>query len=215
MPQPLPPGKKPVIIAVHGTFAARHADSGGAWWQTDGPLVTTLERDSPGTFAWVPFHWSGKNLESERQRAARHLSTVINELETQRRPYHLVGHSHGGNVIWQALQRSSKRGELPYLKTWTTIGTPFMIYRSYLPALWSVLPLYVFWRLTHAQPLGLFHIISTTNQTWPAIASLTSNIFSIILYSINTLLFAIVASIPHRSCLSVVSVWARHYSETT
>ena len=63
----------------------------------------------------------------------------MRQLERQDISYHLVGHSHGGSVVWRAIrssQRISERigldesvrqcYELHNLRTWTTMGTPFI-----------------------------------------------------------------------------------------
>ena len=42
--------------------------------------------------------------------------------------YHIVAHSHGGNVVREALQQSEKnRTPLKHLRSWTTVGTPFLL----------------------------------------------------------------------------------------
>src|SRR5262249_40642523 len=43
----------------------------------------------------------------------------------------LVGHSHGGSVIWHALVRSARASgtRLKGLQTWTTVGTPFLVFK--------------------------------------------------------------------------------------
>ena len=51
-------------------------------------------------------------------------------LENAGRPYHLIAHSHGGTVLWHALQDAVAAGrELKHLRTWTTLGTPFPTFR--------------------------------------------------------------------------------------
>ena len=67
------------------------------------------------------------------------LLALLMRFESQRQPYHLVCHSHGGSVAWEALKQSvsikretparesnSQNGGLYHLKSWATIGTPFM-----------------------------------------------------------------------------------------
>ena len=87
------------------------------------------------------FAWSGLNSESERRIAGRRLFVGLMELERTNRAriasggeprnYHLIGHSHGGSVIWNALRIAAGRGdELPSLRSWTTLGTPFPTYGS-------------------------------------------------------------------------------------
>ena len=85
------------------------------------------------------FVWSGLNSETERRRAGGRLLEGLLSLERDNeaklkageapRFYHLIGHSHGGSVIWNALRFASRQGEsLPHLKSWSTLGTPFPTY---------------------------------------------------------------------------------------
>lgn len=166
-----------LVILVHGTFAGDkdRNDEGDQWWQRTSvtwkwfqshlPTGTSLPDDSSELF-----QWSGANSQAERLEASTHLLALLIELERQGRGYHLVGHSHGGSVIWEALvstevmrrdevvyayllhelvarklvrPRSSRRkgvpGILSYpdvsseiklngLRSWTTVGTPFLHY---------------------------------------------------------------------------------------
>ena len=86
------------------------------------------------------FAWSGANSESERRKAGRRLFEGLRALERENhrlieageapRHYHLIGHSHGGTVIWNALRLAAGRGEsLRHLRSWATLGTPFPTFR--------------------------------------------------------------------------------------
>jgi hypothetical protein len=77
-----------------------------------------------------PFRWSGANLESHRRDAGIRLLRKLRALDARGWRYHLVGHSHGGSVIWHALTQSAKGNKKPLagLKTWTTVGTPFLTF---------------------------------------------------------------------------------------
>ncbi len=123
-----------IVLLVHGTFAADSPDIGDAWWQVGSPAWTALTRKLPrhARLADVGevFHWSGENSERERMRAGKELLDYLLSLESAGRPYHLVGHSHGGSVIWHALRLArKKRRKLASLKSWSTVGTPFLHYR--------------------------------------------------------------------------------------
>lgn len=131
------------VLLVHGTFAgSKHrSDNGRRWWQR-GQASRTF-------FNWLNaklkdvaacervFHWSGENKEQERRQAGRELLKVLRGYEREGRDYHLVGHSHGGSVIWCALREAARRPRgagasrqdpLPHLRSWTTVGTPFLTY---------------------------------------------------------------------------------------
>ncbi|MGV2340800.1 MAG UNVERIFIED_CONTAM: hypothetical protein LVR18_44725 [Planctomycetaceae bacterium] len=85
------------------------------------------------------FHWSGENSERCRRKAGRrlheHLDRVARQCEKRNQKLHVVAHSHGGSVLFEALQldRKQSRQIAPSstpiqrtLKTWVTVATPFL-----------------------------------------------------------------------------------------
>lgn len=126
------------ILTVHGTFA--HLDVPGEsddsnstsayWWRSDSPFVAeikTLVEGDDGTVNIEPFVWSGDNSERERRRAGRALFLELERLESEGAPYCILAHSHGGSVVSSALlEAAARKRELPGLKRWITIGTPFV-----------------------------------------------------------------------------------------
>ena len=140
------------------------------WWRRWGSRTPSSPLELDGAF-----QWSGANSESLRRAAGKLLLGYLRELERNNIPYHIIAHSHGGNVVWQAMlevtrqpPESSKekvvpqvatdadtsksavtpdRAEpanpeqpateateqlprlLPNLMTWTTVGTPFLLFR--------------------------------------------------------------------------------------
>ncbi|MEJ1937026.1 alpha/beta fold hydrolase, partial [Nostoc sp. NIES-2111] len=130
--------KPPRVILLHGTFAGYPAPAGETprWWQEGSPFrgaLATATGADVTAFCWGK---GGANSETLRRQGARDLLEMIDGLEAEGRDYHLVGHSHGGSVIWQALvyaaaRRSSGRQSLRGLRSWTTIGTPF---QDFVPA---------------------------------------------------------------------------------
>lgn len=131
---------RPQVIFVHGTFASSEEDSGTAWWQIGSDFWLAMEADLAGHAELVSdrtvFRWADdSNTESARHRAASQLLKYLQDFESRCVPYYLVGHSHGGSVIWEALKKSLSSGynplsrgagELTHLLSWTTIGTPFI-----------------------------------------------------------------------------------------
>lgn len=125
-----------LVLLVHGTFAGSEHDEGVAWWQKGSPAWNSLRERLPDGVAMPQrgeiFHWSGENSERARIKAGQDLLDKLLELEASGRHYHLIGHSHGGSVIWHALRLATlHRESLPGLRTWTTVGTPFLHYRTH------------------------------------------------------------------------------------
>ncbi len=124
-----------VAILVHGTFAGSDNDRGDKWWQSGSPVAEQLASRLPDSVQIAPephvFHWSGENSERARNKAAVALFETVKRFERAGQPYHLVGHSHGGSVIWNMLKLATiRRRSLDLLRTWTTVGTPFLQHRS-------------------------------------------------------------------------------------
>jgi hypothetical protein len=127
-----------VAILVHGTFAGDDEDAGEKWWQENSSVACEFERLLPARVRVAAgkevFHWSGDNGERARSKAAVQLLEHLKPLEEAGKAYHLVGHSHGGSVIWNALRMSTLASKpLRGMKSWTTVGTPFLHHRSRNP----------------------------------------------------------------------------------
>ena len=117
------------IITIHGTFATG-SNTGERWWQKGSFFekhLRELLQAEQGEFIFEPFIWDGKNSEESRSEAGELLFSRCIELEEQGESYCLIGHSHGGSVISNALKLSSYRNK-PFTKMgrWITIGTPFI-----------------------------------------------------------------------------------------
>ena len=126
------------IISVHGTFAAADSDHGKKWWQLESVFQRKLRSKLRSTHRIMGegdvFHWSGENSERARAKAAADLLETLKPLESAKIDYHLVGHSHGGSVVWSTLKLATSRGlELKHLKSWSTVGTPFLHHKSRSP----------------------------------------------------------------------------------
>jgi hypothetical protein len=124
-----------LVLLIHGTFAGREADQGDSWWQEGSAAWEELRKRLPdGTRLSEQgevFHWSGDNSERARIKAGIDLLEQMLQLEASGRKYHLIGHSHGGSVIWHALRQATlRRKDLTGLRSWTTVGTPFLHYRT-------------------------------------------------------------------------------------
>ena len=72
----------------------------------------------------------GPNSESGRRAAGEGLHGLLKSYDAAGRDYYLLGHSHGGSVIYNALLHSvAKDAPLQRLKAWCTVGTPFLDYQ--------------------------------------------------------------------------------------
>jgi hypothetical protein len=140
------PAKETVII-VHGTWAAPKPDK-AQWYQPiDGGgaaegFVSKLnaaleERGSPAQ-CWAHctngnpiFEWSGENDWIERTRAASALADCVAKLRNEGWHCHIVAHSHGGNVVVEALPQilaaPMSSGSPSKI---VTLGTPFIDTRA-------------------------------------------------------------------------------------
>ncbi|MCW1401381.1 alpha/beta fold hydrolase [Novosphingobium sp. MW5] len=109
-----------VAILVHGTFASE-----ATWIESDSALAQQLRNVMP-EIECVPFRWSGANNHSARLAASDALAETIHDVADRypRAAIHLVGHSHGGNVM---LYASGKIGPRPKIATMSFLGTPFLI----------------------------------------------------------------------------------------
>jgi ankyrin repeat protein len=132
-----PVSRKAAVILVHGTKASSLDDEGDQFWQRSSPFWTAFNtllgnegECSPAGGAL--FHWSGDNSEAARRRAGARLLKRLEDYEGEKgQPYHLIGHSHGGSVVWHALVEAAARGrELTNLRSWATVGTPFLHFRA-------------------------------------------------------------------------------------
>ncbi len=118
--------RAPIVITVHGTFAADPDDDGEQWWQRGSAFMTALTERLAGKgipqIDVQPFHWSGLNSDQARLRAATALAGKLAAAKRQQRPVAVLAHSHGGNVLMEALvQRRTRRPLAAVL----TLGTPF------------------------------------------------------------------------------------------
>ena len=140
IPHPIPgdPVATEKVILIHGTFSAANEDQGNDWWQVGSPTYEAIRKRLPEHIDLVAqgelFHWSGENHERARNKAAKELLKYLKPLEAEGTQYHLIGHSHGGSVIWAALRlATARRKQLAGLRSWATVGTPFLHHRSRSP----------------------------------------------------------------------------------
>ena len=117
-----------VITLIHGTF-----DRDAAWTH-EGPLCDALAgEDLPGATHFSRFCWSGRNSHTARIAAGEALAEHLGRL-TEQYPdarHHLIGHSHGGNIMMYAMKQTDLAERVTAL---VTLATPFLsLHRHRLP----------------------------------------------------------------------------------
>jgi hypothetical protein len=122
------------LVTVHGTGAGHSEDKGHEWWQHGSSFQQELAKRlhlDPERIEIVPFHWQlGPNSETARRAAGRALYQLLRGYDKSGEDYYLIGHSHGGSVIHDAMLHSVSNGRrFERLKSWCTIGTPFLDYQ--------------------------------------------------------------------------------------
>jgi hypothetical protein len=140
-----PPNRPDSVLLIHGTGVASTEDKGADWWQAGSAFWAALEHsfcDGLARCGPTVFHWSGGNSEHDREYASVVLLEDVRRMESEHQPYHLVGHSHGGSVIWMTLRKAVESDvPLTHLRSWTSIGTPFLKFTPEPIRWWRLLPL--------------------------------------------------------------------------
>lgn len=95
--------QKPITIMVHGTWCTTGCLKNGKWANPDGDMAHNLRQHYGGDV--VSFGWDGANNIGSRSAAADILANEILLLRRRGFEVNLVGHSHGGNVIIEALNK--------------------------------------------------------------------------------------------------------------
>src|SRR5262245_40667233 len=135
--------EKQTVIIVHGTWAAPEPASNRWYQRIDGgdsaagfaaKLDTALQKRGSQARCWAHcpaghliFQWSGENNWVARTRAASALGDYVAKLRKDGWRCHIVAHSHGGNVVVEALPQivaASSPNETP--GTIVTLGSPFI-----------------------------------------------------------------------------------------
>lgn len=110
---------KETIILVHGTFASPSQNGPLKWYQAGHDFCTRLDTKlaelgcrarcwahcTPEDIFW----WSGDNSWIARSKAADNLADYLGKYIEQGWKCHIVAHSHGGNVVLEALRTLGRR----------------------------------------------------------------------------------------------------------
>ncbi|MEM8697883.1 MAG: hypothetical protein AAGF44_01860 [Pseudomonadota bacterium] len=119
------PAPTRVITLIHGTFDT------GAPWTRAGPLVEALAAGKGGSdqlggiTLFSRFCWSGRNSHTARLAAGEALAERLSGLMDlfPDAHHHLIGHSHGGNIIMYAVKRPEIARRV---RSMVTLATPFL-----------------------------------------------------------------------------------------
>lgn len=93
--------KKLKLILVHGTWSPN-----SAWTQEGSALRKAIKQHCPECEEPVLCTWSGANSVAGREEATEKLVKIIKENKNQKNI--LIAHSHGGNVVVQALHEKNE-----------------------------------------------------------------------------------------------------------
>jgi hypothetical protein len=134
------------VILVHGTFAAPEQSGPLQWHEPGSVFAIALDEQltqlkSPAR-CWAHarntdrgsadlFSWTGANHWLDRENAASKLAALLDQLIAEGWRCHIVAHSHGGNVVLDALRRMKRSTDPGYADAWSsgsivTLGTPFL-----------------------------------------------------------------------------------------
>lgn len=194
------------IVLIHGTAAADIADRGSRWWQLESEFQTSLRSRLVGFSFGKPFHWSGANLENGRDEAALVLLERLRKLDGKV-GYHLIAHSHGGSVLWRCLVASAEQGKrLEGLRSWTTIGTPFITFRSIPTSIWLFMSSLIALAL-----LAICLFPDRPSEVWSAIQRLrqTEQTASVLIYYLLVAVLGLVAIFATTLVLQPLIAWLR------
>lgn len=131
-PPPAHADLKPIaVVTVHGTGDTAVDLEGPKWFQRSSAFTEALKaRLSAHGFDAVilPHLWSGANSALEREKGADKLADAAKRWGRQYGRLHLIGHSHGGNVVNEAvdhLRWGRVKPKQERIASVTTVGTPF------------------------------------------------------------------------------------------
>jgi hypothetical protein len=134
---------KETVVIVHGTWAAPEPDKTQWYQQPDSAAATegfvskldaALRERGSVARCWAhctkgdpTFQWSGENSWIARTRAAGALADYVAKLRGEGWRCHIVAHSHGGNIVVEALpQIIAAPNPEKSLGMMVTLGSPFM-----------------------------------------------------------------------------------------
>src|SRR5258707_33215 len=92
--------QRPLVVLIHGTWAARNESIGDAWWQSGSQFARDLQEELGAEFEvqpeWAVFHWESDNKPDDRVAATINLREHLVKLGLAGKDVHVIAHSHGG-----------------------------------------------------------------------------------------------------------------------
>jgi pimeloyl-ACP methyl ester carboxylesterase len=109
-----------VVTLVHGTWA-RRAD----WTMPSSPLCRSVCRAARGPVRFERLVWSGWNTVTSRSKAVERLISHLADLQKRwpQARHFVVGHSHGGNIAFQAMRDEAVEARIAGV---VCLSTPFL-----------------------------------------------------------------------------------------
>lgn len=109
-----------VVTLVHGTFA-RRAD----WTLPSSRLCRSISESAHGPVRFEQFLWSGWNAVTSRRRGVERLTSHLAALLARwpHAQHFVIGHSHGGNIAFQALRDGTVESRIAGV---VCLSTPFL-----------------------------------------------------------------------------------------
>lgn len=121
------------LITIHGTNDGLPTDGASPqeiaekWWTATSDFGTEVRQAG---YTVDPFQWSGDNDEMGRRAAGKALYKKLRDQDRAGAPFAVIGHSHGGSVLYHALRyAAARRQALPHLQRLVSVGTPFLTFQ--------------------------------------------------------------------------------------
>ena len=107
-------GAARAIVTVHGTWAGDRNEIKPRWWEKNSAFCESLIGENPHNTEPADIHefiWSGENSFLYREAATNALIEFLAPLSKEYNQIDIIAHSHGGNIVSNALYANKKKSE--------------------------------------------------------------------------------------------------------
>lgn len=123
-------GAARAIVTVHGTWAGDRNEIKPRWWEKNSAFCESLIGENPHNTEPADIHefiWSGENSFLYREAATNALIEFLAPLSKEYNQIDIIAHSHGGNIVSNALYANKKKSEaaLANVRNVVSVGTRF------------------------------------------------------------------------------------------